>query len=99
MQIVSEIICIKQQILFSGKNQKHIINLSSAELPVAQKVQKEKLKMQRGLTNVKTVYYINIVLGFFYLGFIREYFTHIEPMVHQRWEKTGEPAEKPPDHP
>ena len=29
----------------------------------------------------------------------QEYFTYIEPIVHQRWAKTGEPREKPPDHP
>ena len=29
----------------------------------------------------------------------QEYFTYIEPIVHQRWAKTGEPGEKPPDHP
>ena len=38
---------------------------------------------------------------FFDLGFtdFQEYFTYIEPIVHQRWAKTGEPGEKPPDHP
>ena len=43
MQIVSnpmETICMKYQILFSGKNKKNIINLSSAKL--AQKVVKVK---------------------------------------------------------
>ena len=29
----------------------------------------------------------------------QEYFTHIEPIVHQRWAKTREPGEKPPEHP
>ena len=29
----------------------------------------------------------------------KEYFTYIEQIVHQRWVKTGEPGEKPPDHP
>ena len=29
----------------------------------------------------------------------QEYFTYIEPTVHRRWAKTGEPGEKPPDHP
>ena len=29
----------------------------------------------------------------------QDYFTYIEPIVHQRWAKTGEPGEKPPDHP
>ena len=32
MQIVSEIICMKCQILFPGKNKKNIIILSAAEL-------------------------------------------------------------------
>ena len=39
---------------------------------------------------------------FFFWGVLRpfqEYFTYIEPIVHQRWAKTGEPREKPPDHP
>ena len=29
----------------------------------------------------------------------QEYFTYIEPIVHRRWAKTGEPGEKPPDYP
>ena len=39
---------------------------------------------------------------FFFIWVLRpfqEYFTYIEPIVHQRWAKTGEPGEKPPDHP
>ena len=40
MQIVSETICMKSQILFSGKNKKNITNLLSAEL--AQRVVKVK---------------------------------------------------------
>ena len=40
---------------------------------------------------------------FFFLIWVlrpfQEYFTYIEPIVHQRWTKTGEPGEKPPDHP
>ena len=41
---------------------------------------------------------------FFFFFFIwvlwpfQEYFTYIEPIIHQRWAKTGEPGEKPPDH-
>ena len=27
----------------------------------------------------------------------QEYFTFIEPIVHQRWAKTGEPTEKTPN--
>ena len=29
----------------------------------------------------------------------QEYFTYIEPIVNQRWAKTGVPGEKPPDLP
>ena len=39
---------------------------------------------------------------FFFIWVLRpfqEYFTYIEPIVHRRWAKTGEPGEKPPDHP
>ena len=28
----------------------------------------------------------------------QEHFTYIKLIVHQRWVKTGEPGEKPPDH-
>ena len=28
----------------------------------------------------------------------QEYFTYIEPIVHQKWAKTREPREKLPDH-
>ena len=54
MQIVSngdnlhpmETICMKCQILFSGKNKKNIINLSSVEL--AQRVVKAKSLLKKG---------------------------------------------------
>ena len=40
---------------------------------------------------------------FFFLIWVlrpfQEYFTYIEPNVHRSWVKTGEPGEKPPDHP
>ena len=40
---------------------------------------------------------------FFFLIWVlrpfQEYFTYIEPIVHQRCAKTGVPGEKPPDHP
>ena len=45
------------------------------------------------------------IFFFFFLFLIwvlrpfQEYFTYIEPIVHRRWAKTGEPGEKPPDHP
>ena len=49
------------------------------------------------------IFLIYFILFFFifYLGFtaLQEYFTYIELGVHQRWAKTGEPGEKPPDHP
>ena len=32
------------------------------------------------------------------LGSFQECFTHIELIVHQRWAKTRELSEKPPDH-
>ena len=48
----------------------------------------------------------NIFFFFFFFFFLilvlrpfQEYFTYIEPIVHRRWAKTGEPGEKPPDHP
>ena len=45
--------------------------------------------------------FIYLFIYFFDLGFtaFQEYVTYIEPIVHQRWAKTGEPGEKPPDHP
>ena len=42
-----------------------------------------------------------IFLFFFLFWVLRpfqEYFTYIEPIIHQRWA-TEEPEEKPPDHP
>ena len=39
---------------------------------------------------------------FFFIWFLwpfQEYFTYIEPIVHQRWTKTGGAREKTPDHP
>ena len=53
---------------------------------------------------VKYVSYRRIYIFFLFFIFIwvlrpfQEYFTYIEPIVHQRWAKTGEPGEKPPDH-
>ena len=49
--------------------------------------------------------HMNCNFFFFFFFFIwvlrpfQEYFTYIEPIVHRRWAKTGEPGEKPPDHP
>ena len=44
-----------------------------------------------------------VCIDFFFLIWVlrpfQEYFTYIEPIVHRRWAKTGEPGEKPPDHP
>ena len=46
---------------------------------------------------------VNFFFFFFFLIWVlrpfQEYSTYIEPIVHQRWAKTGEPGEKPPDHP
>ena len=38
---------------------------------------------------------------FFDLGFtaLSQILTYIELIVHQRWGETGEPGEKPPEHP
>ena len=49
----------------------------------------------------KKILYFALVI-FFLIWVLRpfqEYFTYIEPIVHRRWAKTGEPGEKPPDHP
>ena len=47
--------------------------------------------------------YVFFFFFFFFLIWVlrpfQEYFTYIEPIVHRRWAKTGEPGEKPPDHP
>ena len=45
--------------------------------------------------------FIFIFFFFFDLQPFQEYmyFTYIEPIIHQRWVKTGELREKPPDHP
>ena len=45
---------------------------------------------------------VYLTTHFFLIWVLRpfqEYFTYIEPIVHRRWAKTGEPGEKPPDHP
>ena len=41
------------------------------------------------------IFFFNFDLGFTVLSRI----FHIKPIIHQRWAKTGEPREKPPDHP
>ena len=46
--------------------------------------------------------WVDFFFFFFWIWVLRpfqEYFTYIEPIVHRRWAKTGEPGEKPPDHP
>ena len=43
----------------------------------------------------------NWVFSFFFIWILwpfQEYFTYIEPIIHQRWAKTGEPREEPPDY-
>ena len=50
----------------------------------------------------KLPYYIFFFFFFFLIWVLRPfqvYFTYIEPIIHRRWAKTGEPGEKPPDHP
>ena len=48
-------------------------------------------------------FYFLFIFFFFFLFWVLQpfqvYFTYIEPIVHQMWAKTGEPGEKPPDHP
>ena len=42
------------------------------------------------------------IFFFFFIWILQpfqEYFTYFQPIVHQRWAKTGEPGEKQPDHP
>ena len=39
-----------------------------------------------------------IGIFFFILWPFQEYFTYIEPIVQQKWAKTGEPGGKKPDH-
>ena len=45
---------------------------------------------------------LSFLFFFFFLIWVllpfQEYFTYIELIVHQRWAKTREPGEKPPDH-
>ena len=55
------------------------------------------------------IFFFFFFLSFFFFFFFffliwvlwpfEEYFTYIEPIVHQRWTKTGEPGEKSPEHP
>ena len=49
------------------------------------------------------LFYLLLLLFFFFLISVlqpfQEYFTYIEPIIYQKWVKTGEPGEKPPDHP
>ena len=63
----------------------------------------------KDLLNLKQLVRIDSIIihhGSFFFFFLiwvlrpfQEYFTYIEPIVHRRWAKTGEPGEKPPDHP
>ena len=42
--------------------------------------------------------YLKAFFFFFFIWVLwpfQEYFTYIEPIIHQRWVKTGEPGEKP----
>ena len=53
------------------------------------------------LFNLFTYLFIYFIFFFIWvlLPFQEEYFTYIEPIVHQRWAKTVEPGEKQPDIP
>ena len=87
------------------ENKKNLIYLSSAESAhhMISVISKKKTK------EVFRFFFLfiapNIKRGFFVFFLIwvlrpfQEYFTYIEPIVHRRWAKTGEPGEKPPDHP
>ena len=63
------------------------------------------MKCQRPFSGKKKEYkYIHVYIVFFFvliwvLWPLQEYFNYIEPIVYQRWAKTGEPGEKPPDYP
>ena len=62
-------------------------------------------KNKKNISKCRLLKILPRVLFFFFFFFIwvlrpfQEYFTYIEPIVHRRWAKTGEPGEKPPDHP
>ena len=48
------------------------------------------------------LFIFHFYLFFFFICVLRpfqEYFTYIEPIVHQRQAKTEDPREKPSDHP
>ena len=55
-----------------------------------------------GKNNKNNKNILQCLLNFFFFFLIwvlwpfQEYFTYIEPIVHQNWAKTGEPWEKPP---
>ena len=60
-------------------------------------------QLLRSLGHNKTMLQSAFTVNFFFLIWVlqpfQEYFTYIEPIVHQRWAKTEEPGEKLPDHP
>ena len=60
-------------------------------------------KFEMNINENKSIYFFFLFFFFFFLIWVlrpfQEYFTYIEPIVHRRWAKTGEPGEKPPDHP
>ena len=48
------------------------------------------------------IFFIYLFIYFFLIWVLQpfqDYFTYIEPIVHQRWAKTGELGGKPSDHP
>ena len=67
MQIVS--VCMKYQILFTGKNKKNVINLSSAEL--AQRVVKVKGQSKSVADNILIFIIQFFFFSFFFLEKIR----------------------------
>ena len=57
---------------------------------------------KKNIDIVRSQFFFFFFFFFFLIWVLRpfqEYFTYIDPIVHRRWAKTGEPGEKPPDHP
>ena len=69
----------------------------------------EATYLMLGDASLLQIFFFMICIFFFFFFFFffwiwvlrpfQEYFTYIEPIVHRKWAKTGEPGEKPPDHP
>ena len=67
----------------------HIITIKQHAVKSLQKLSKGHKSANIWCT-VNSNFFLTWVLRPF-----QEYFTYIEPIVHQRWAKTGEPGEKP----